>query len=78
LGPPPGGENVEKAQSPENPEEKWLIVLEGLKSANIAETCRNHSHLYYRWKDEVEAGARAALGGEAQPRPDAEQERVLG
>ncbi len=25
------------------PEEKRLIVLEGLKSANIAETCRNHS-----------------------------------
>src|SRR6266436_1582642 len=48
------------------PEEKWQIVLEGLKSGNIAETCRKFEiapNLYYRWKDEVEAGARAALGG---------------
>jgi len=53
------------------PEEKWQIVLEGLKSGNIAETCRKYEiapNLYYRWKDEVEAGAKAALGGEAQPR----------
>ena len=53
------------------PEEKWQIVLEGLKSGNVAETCRNYEiapNLYYRWKDDVEAGAKAALGGEAQPR----------
>jgi transposase-like protein len=53
------------------PEEKWQIVLEGLKSGNVAETCRKYEivpNLYYRWKDEVEAGAKAALGGEAQPR----------
>jgi transposase-like protein len=53
------------------PEEKWQIVLEGLKSGNIAETCRKYEiapNLYYRWKDEVEAGAKAALGGEAQAR----------
>jgi acyl-coenzyme A synthetase/AMP-(fatty) acid ligase len=33
-------------------------VLEGLKSGNVAETCRKYeiaSNLYYRWKDEVEA-----------------------
>ena len=53
------------------PEEKWQIVLEGLKSGNVAEMCRKYEiapNLYYRWKDEVEAGAKAALGGEAQPR----------
>ena len=53
------------------PEEKWQVVLEGLKSGNVAETCRKYEiapTLYYRWKDEVEAGAKAALGGEAQPR----------
>ena len=52
-------------------EEKWQIVLEGLKSGNVAETCRKYEiapTLYYRWKDEVEEGAKAALGGEAQPR----------
>jgi transposase-like protein len=46
-------------------------VLEGLKSGNVAETCRKYEiapNFYYRWKDEVEAGAKAALGGEAQPR----------
>ena len=53
------------------PEEKWQIVLEVLKSGNVSETCRKYEiapNLYYRWKDEVEAGAKAALGGEAQPR----------
>jgi len=48
------------------PEEKWQIVLEGLKSGIVAETCRKYEiapNLYYRWKDEVEAGAKAALGG---------------
>jgi transposase-like protein len=37
----------------------------------MAETCRKYefaANLYYRWKDEVEAGAKAALGGEVQPR----------
>jgi transposase-like protein len=56
------------------PEEKWQIVLEGLKSGNVAETCRKYEiapNLYYRWKDEVEAGAKAALGGRsAAAQPD--------
>jgi transposase-like protein len=64
-----------------SPEEKWQIVLEGLKSGNIAETCRKYEiapNLYYRWKDEVEAGAKAALGGRsAAARPDAEQEKRI-
>ena len=39
-------------------------MLEGLKSGNVAESCRKYEiapTLYYRWKDEVEEGARAAL-----------------
>jgi transposase-like protein len=46
------------------PEEKWQIVLEGLKSGNVAETCRKY---------EI-----AALGGKsAAARPDAEQEKRI-
>lgn len=70
-------------------EEKWQIVLEGLKGGNISETCRKYEiapNLYYRWKDEVEQGAKAALGGKsAAGRPDEEHvkkikqlERALG
>ncbi len=63
------------------PEEKWQIVLEGLKSGNVAETCRKYEiapNLYYRWKDEVEAGAKAALGGRsAAAQPDVEQEKRI-
>jgi transposase-like protein len=53
-----------------SPEEKWQIVQEGLKSGNVSETCRRYGiaqTLYYRWKDEAEQGAKAALGGEARP-----------
>jgi len=55
-----------------SPEEKWQIVQEGIKSGNVSETCRRHGiapNLFYRWKDEAEQGAKAALGGEALPRP---------
>ena len=56
------------------PEEKWQIVQEGIKSGNVSETCRRHGiaqTLYYRWKDEAEQGAKAALGGKAlrPPKP---------
>jgi transposase-like protein len=55
-------------------EEKYQIVLEGLKTGNIAETCRKHGIVpmqFYRWKDEFEKGAVAALGGRsAAARPD--------
>ena len=47
-------------------EEKWEIVQEGMKSGNVSETCRRHGiapNLLYRWKDEAEQGAKAALGG---------------
>ncbi|MGC1158117.1 MAG: transposase, partial [Acidobacteriaceae bacterium] len=70
-----------KARVQRTPEEKWQIVLEGLKSGNIAETCRKYEiapNLYYRWKDEVEQGAKAALGGRsAAARPDEEQTRKI-
>jgi transposase-like protein len=39
-----------------------------MKSGNVSETCQRHGiaqTLYYRWKDEAEQGAKAALGGEA-------------
>ena len=52
-------------------EEKWGIVQEGIKSGNISETCRRYGiapTLFYRWKDEAEQGAKAALGGEALAR----------
>ena len=71
------------------PEEKLAIVMEAMRSGNVAETCRKHEvapTLYYRWKDEMEKGALAALGGKsAAARPDKEQgkrikqlERALG
>jgi transposase-like protein len=71
------------------PEEKLAIVMEAMKSGNVAETCRKHEvapTLYYRWKDEMEKGALAALGGKsAAAQPADEQgkrikqlERALG
>ncbi len=63
-------------------EEKYQIVMEGLKSGNIAETCRKYEiapTLYYRWKDEAEKAAVAALGGRsAAARPDEEQAKRIG
>lgn len=70
-------------------EEKYQIVMEGIKTGNIAETCRKHNIVptqYYRWKEEAERAAVAALGGRsAAARPDEEQakrikqlERALG
>jgi transposase-like protein len=55
-----------------SPEEKWQIVQEGLKSGNVSQTCRRHGispSLLYRWRNEAEEGAKAALGGKALPRP---------
>ena len=61
-----------------SPEEKLQIVQEGIKSGNVSETCRRYGiapNLFYRWKDEAEQGAKAALGGEAPPRP--RQRRIV-
>ena len=70
-----------KARVQRTAEEKWQIVLEGLKSGNIAETCRKYEiapNLFYRWKDEVEQGAKAALGGRsAAAHPDQEHLRRI-
>ena len=67
-----------KARVQRTAEEKWQIVLEGLKSGNIAETCRKYEiapNLFYRWKDEVE---QAALGGRsAAAHPDQEHLRRI-
>ena len=72
-----------------SPEEKWQIVQEGIKSGNVSETSRPHGiapNLYYRWKDEAEQGAKAALGGrsaaggvdEEQAKRVKQLERMLG
>jgi len=72
-----------------SPEEKWQIVQEGIKSGNVSETSRPHGiapNLYYRWKDEAEQGAKAALGGrsaaggvdEEQTKRVKQLERMLG
>ena len=78
-----------KAQVKRSPEEKWEILQEGLRSGNMAETCRKHgiaANLWYRWKDEAEQGAKAALGGRSaaggvdqeQAKCVKELERMLG
>lgn len=62
------------------PEEKWEIVQEGIKSGNIAETCRRYGiapTLFYRWKDEAEQGAKAALGGRSAAAGETEKDRRI-
>lgn len=61
-------------------EPKLEIVLEGLKSGNIAETCRRYEiapNLYYRWKDEALQGASAALGGRSAAAAESEKDRRI-
>ena len=63
-----------------SPEEKWQIIQEGLKSGNISETCRRHgiaANLFYRWKDEAEQGAKAALGGKSAATGETEKDRRI-
>ena len=63
-----------------SPEEKWQILQEGLKSGNISETCRRHgiaANLFYRWKDEAEQGAKAALGGKSAAAAETEKDRRI-
>ena len=66
----------EESRSSRSAEEHLTIVIEGLKSRNVAETCRKFeiaSNLFYRWRDEVEKAALAAIGGRsAVARPDEE------
>ena len=61
-------------------EEKWGIVQEGIKGGNISETCRRYGiapTLFYRWKDEAEQGAKAALGGRSAAAADTEKDRRI-
>jgi transposase-like protein len=62
------------------PEQKLEIVLEGLRSGNIAETCRRYEvapNLYYRWKDEAQQGAAATLGGRSAAAVENEKDRRI-
>lgn len=62
------------------PEEKWQIVQEGIKSGNVSETCRRHQispALFYRWRDEAEQGAKAALGGRSAAAAETEKDRRI-
>ena len=63
-----------------SPEEKWQIVQEGIKSGNVSETCRRHGiapNLFYRWKDEAEQGAKAALGGRSAAAAETEKDHGI-
>jgi transposase-like protein len=63
-----------------SPEEKWQIIQEGIKSGNVSETCRRHSiapNLFYRWKDEAEQGAKAALGGRSAAAVETEKDHRI-
>ncbi len=63
-----------------SPEEKWQIVQEGKRSGNISETWRRYGmapNLHYRWKDEAEQGAKAALGGSSAAAAETEKDRRI-
>src|SRR5579863_2750727 len=63
-----------------SPEEKWQIVQEGIKSGNVSETCRRQGiapNLFYRWKDEAEQGAKAALGGRSAAAAETEKDHRI-
>ena len=62
------------------PEEKWQVVQEGIKNGNVSETCRRYQispTLFYRWKDEAEQGAKAALGGKSAAAAETEKDRRI-
>ena len=61
-------------------EEKWQIVQEGIKSGKISEICRQYQispTLFYRWRDEAEQGAKAALGGRSAAAGETEKDRRI-
>src|SRR2546430_17529962 len=75
-----GGSMSRKPRVDRTPEEKWQIIQEGMKSGNVSETCRRHGitqTLYYRWKDEAEQGAKAALGGKSAAAAETEKDRRI-
>jgi len=62
------------------PEEEWQIVQEGIKSGNLSDACRRHGiapNLFYRWRDEAEEGAKAALGGRSAAAAETEKDPSL-
>src|ERR1700737_1405872 len=75
-----GGSMGRKPRVDRTPEERWKIVQEGMKSGNVSETCRRHGiaqTLYYRWKDEAEQGAKAALGGKSAAAAETEKDHRI-
>src|SRR5438445_12989174 len=75
-----GGNMGKKARVDRPPREKWQIVQEGIKSGNISETCRRHGiapNVFYRWKDEAEQGAKAALGGRSAAAAETEKDHRI-
>jgi transposase-like protein len=63
-----------------SPEEKWQVAQEGIKGGNVSETCRRHGiapNFYYRWKDEAEQGAKAALGGRGAAAAETEKDHRI-
>jgi transposase len=75
-----GGTMSKKPRVTRSPEEKWQILQEGLKSGNISETCRRHgiaANLFYRWKEEAEQGAKAALGGKSAAAAETEKDHRI-
>ena len=47
---------------------------------NVSETCRRHAiapNLFYRWKDEAEQGAKAALGGRSAAAAETEKDHRI-
>src|SRR5580700_581541 len=75
-----GGNMGRKPRVDRSPEEKWQIVQEGIKSGNVSETCRRHGiapNLFYRWKDEAEQGAKAALGGRSAVAAETEKDHRI-
>ncbi len=69
-----------RARADRSPEQKLEIVLEGMKSGNISETCRRYqiaANLYYRWKDEALQGATSALGGRSAAAVENEKDRRI-
>jgi transposase len=75
-----GGNMRRKPRVARSPKEKRQIIQEGMKSGNVSETCRRHgiaANLFYRWKDEAEQGAKAALGGKSAASAETEKDHRI-
>src|SRR5450432_3688981 len=75
-----GGRMSRKPRIHRCPDENCNTIQEGIKSGNVSETCRRHSiapNLFYRWKDEAEQGAKAALGGKSAAAAETEKDHRI-